>query len=80
MSAKPVQVSINSELLRRVDADQETREQGRSAFVRSAIEAYLAAKARRDIDRQIAVAYQSRADDLLAETADVMDAQSWPDD
>jgi hypothetical protein len=37
MAAKPVQISIDSALLERVDADPETRARGRSAFVRAAI-------------------------------------------
>lgn len=80
MAAKPVQISIDTELLRQIDADEETRAQGRSAFVRSAIELYLSAKRRRQIESQIAAAYRGRADALLAEAADLMDAQAWPDD
>lgn len=80
MAAKPVQISIETELLRQVDADQETLTQGRSAFVRSAIELYLTAKRRRQIETQIAAAYGGQADALLAEAADLMDAQEWPDD
>jgi metal-responsive CopG/Arc/MetJ family transcriptional regulator len=80
MSAKPVQVSIDTELLRRVDADVETRTQGRSAFVRSAIELYLSAKQRRQLETQIAAAYRGQADALLAEAADLIDTQAWPED
>ena len=47
MPAQPVQVSIDLELLRRIDADPETRAMGRSAFVRSAVSSYLAAKQRK---------------------------------
>jgi predicted RNA-binding protein YlxR (DUF448 family) len=63
-----------------VDADQETRSRGRSAFVRSAIELYLTAKQRRQIEAQITAAYGGHADTLLDETADLIDAQAWPDD
>jgi metal-responsive CopG/Arc/MetJ family transcriptional regulator len=80
MPAKPVQVSIDTELLGRIDDDPETRTHGRSAFVRAAVEHYLVAKQRRQIDAQIAVAYGGRADDLLAEIADLMGAQAWPED
>ena len=80
MSAKPVQVSIDIELLRRIDADPETRKKGRSAFVRSAVSSYLDAKRRREIDAAIRAAYGSAADDMQAEVAGLMDAQSWPRD
>jgi metal-responsive CopG/Arc/MetJ family transcriptional regulator len=80
MAAKPVQISIDTELLRQVDADYETLTKGRSAFVRSAIELYLAAKRRREIETQIAAAYGGQADALLAEAADLVDAQEWPGD
>ena len=80
MPAKPVQISIDADLLERVDADAETRARGRSAFVRSAIEQYLRRKGRRQIDAQIEAAYRGRADAMLAESANVMDAQEWPDD
>jgi metal-responsive CopG/Arc/MetJ family transcriptional regulator len=56
MAAKPVQISLDRELLARIDRDPQTRKQGRSAFIRDAVEMYLAAKRRRGVDRQIAVA------------------------
>jgi metal-responsive CopG/Arc/MetJ family transcriptional regulator len=80
MPAKPVQVSIDLELLRRIDADPETREKGRSAFVRSAVSSYLDAKRRREIDAAIRAAYGSAADDMQAEVTGLKDAQSWPPD
>jgi predicted RNA-binding protein YlxR (DUF448 family) len=78
MPAKPVQVSIDVELLRRIDSDPETREKGRSAFVRSAVSSYLEAKRRRDVDAAIRAAYAGAEDDMAAEVAGLMDAQSWP--
>lgn len=80
MAAKPVQVSIDVELLRRIDADPETRERGRSAFVRSAVSSYLDAKRRREIDAAIRAAYGGAGEDMQAEVADLMDAQAWPAD
>jgi metal-responsive CopG/Arc/MetJ family transcriptional regulator len=80
MPAKPVQISIDEELLDRIDADPEAREKGRSAFVRTAVERYLDAKQRREIERQIASAYGQRAGAMLDEIAAVMDAQEWPAD
>ena len=78
MAAKPVQISIDFDLLRRIDADPETREKGRSAFVRSAVSSYLAAKQRREVDAAIRAAYGRAADAMKAEGADLMDAQAWP--
>jgi metal-responsive CopG/Arc/MetJ family transcriptional regulator len=80
MPAKPVQVSIDVELLRRIDADPETREKGRSAFVRSAVSSYLAAKQRKVIDLAIAAAYGGAADAMEAEVSELLDAQAWPRD
>ncbi len=79
MPAKPVQISLDTRLLERIDADQETRTRGRSAFIRSAIELYLTAKRRRQVDRQIAAAYGDDGDALLADVTDVIDAQAWPE-
>jgi metal-responsive CopG/Arc/MetJ family transcriptional regulator len=78
MAAKPVQISIDADLLRRIDQDPETRKKGRSAFVRSAVSSYLAAKRRRETDAAIRAAYGDSADDMAAEVAELMDAQAWP--
>jgi len=80
MPAKPVQISIDVDLLRRIDSDPETIENGRSAFVRSAVSSYLDAKRRRDVDTAIRAAYGGAEDDMQAEAADLMDAQAWPRD
>ena len=80
MPAKPVQISIDFELLRRIDADPETREKGRSAFIRSAVSSYLRAKRRREVDAAISAAYTGAADAMMAEVSDLLDAQAWPDD
>lgn len=80
MAAKAVQISLEPELLRRIDADPETRDQGRSAFIRAAVELYLRAKGRQQIDDAIARAYSGRADEVNREIADLMAGQSWPKD
>ena len=80
MPAKAVQISVDLELLRRIDADPETREKGRSAFVRSAVSSYLAAKRRKEIDSAIGAAYGGVADAMEAEVSDLLDAQAWPRD
>jgi metal-responsive CopG/Arc/MetJ family transcriptional regulator len=80
MGARAVQVSLDAELLDRVDRDPETRERGRSAFVRSAIELYLEAKDRREIDERLASAYRGHAEPMAAEIAELLDRQTWPTD
>ena len=80
MAAKPVQISLDTALLDRIDQDPETQAEGRSAFVRKAIERYLAAKERRQIDARIVAAYGGTSDALLTEAADLMAAQTWPAD
>jgi metal-responsive CopG/Arc/MetJ family transcriptional regulator len=80
MAAKAVQVSIDTDLLRRIDADPEARQKGRSAFIRSAVASYLRAKRRRDVDAAIAAAYSGAAKAMRADVADLLDAQAWPDD
>ena len=80
MSARPVQISLDSELLSQIDADPEVRERGRSAFIRSAVELYLKAKQRREIETRLAQAYAGQAASLLEEVEDLLGAQSWPND
>jgi metal-responsive CopG/Arc/MetJ family transcriptional regulator len=80
MPAKPVQVSIDAELLRRIDRDPETKARGRSAFIRSAVASYLEAKRRKDVDAAIRAAYGGVADAMEAEVAGLGDAQAWPHD
>jgi metal-responsive CopG/Arc/MetJ family transcriptional regulator len=80
MAAKPVQISIDTALLRRIDADPEAREKGRSAFVRSAVELYLTAKERQEIESSLRRAYTGQADALLGEIEDLIGDQAWPSD
>ena len=78
MTAKPVQVSIDTDLLARIDDDPEARTKGRSAFIRSAVVLYLEAKERRDIEARIAAAYGGQSRALQEEVADLVEAQAWP--
>jgi len=78
MAAKAVQISLDSDLLKRVDRDPEVRKLGRSAFIRSAIDLYLRAKERRADDDAIRSAYGSQADAMLGEVEDLLGAQAWP--
>jgi metal-responsive CopG/Arc/MetJ family transcriptional regulator len=80
MGAKPVQVSIDSELLSRIDEDPETRQRGRSAFIRAAVKLYLDTKERRRTDAAIERAYAGEADVLMDEVAELLPDQAWPSD
>jgi len=80
MSMRAIQVSMDEDLLKRIDGEPEVKERGRSAFIRSAIRVYLKAKRRREIDDEISRAYEGCADDMLDEVADLVGAQAWPED
>lgn len=80
MAAKPVQISMDTALLRRIDSDPEARAKGRSAFVRSAVELYLTAKERQEIESRLHQAYAGEADALLGEIEELMGEQAWPSD
>jgi metal-responsive CopG/Arc/MetJ family transcriptional regulator len=76
--AKAVQISLDEKLLRRVDAEPETKRRGRSAVVRSALLLYLDAKKRRAVDDAILRAYGDAADEMACEIESVVGAQAWP--
>ena len=78
MSARPVQISVDEAMLQRIDDDPEAREKGRSAFIRSAVECYLAAKERQEMEARMQRAYEGQADVLLQEVDDLLDGQRWP--
>jgi len=80
MSALPVQISLDSDLLDRIDADSEVREKGRSAFIGSAVQIYLKAKERLAIEARLVQAYSGQADILLDEVEELLGAQRWPND
>jgi metal-responsive CopG/Arc/MetJ family transcriptional regulator len=79
MATRPVQISMDEDLLARIDADPEALRDGRSAFLRKAVSFYLAAKERRELDEAITTAYSGQADAMAAEIAEFMDAQGWPE-
>jgi metal-responsive CopG/Arc/MetJ family transcriptional regulator len=80
MRSQAIQVSMDPELLKKIDRDPEVKKRGRSAFIRSAVELYLKAKRRREIDTEIARAYERSADDMLDDVAELVGAQKWPGD
>jgi hypothetical protein len=71
---------MDEALLREVDRRKETRERGRSAFIRLEIELYLELDRRMSIDRAHARAYGGRADVLLAQFEDLVTGQQWPEE
>jgi predicted RNA-binding protein YlxR (DUF448 family) len=71
---------MDPDLLERIDSDPEAKEHGRSAFVRSAVELYLAARQRQRIEAGIQRAYGGQADALEAEVLELMNEQAWPED
>ena len=79
MPAKPVQISMDTDLLRRIDADPEVREKGRSAFVREAVALYLDVKERRTLEERLQRAYEGQADAMLDEVAEIVGVQEWPE-
>lgn len=80
MSSQPVQISLDEKLLRQIDADPETKEKGRSAFIRAAVRLYLKAKERMSVDEAIASAFSGKADAMLREVENLISEQVWPTD
>ncbi len=80
MTARPLQISMDPELLSLIDAEPEVQKEGRSAFIRKAIRLYLDAKRRRAIDQQLIQAYAGQADAMLEEVEDLISEQAWPDE
>jgi metal-responsive CopG/Arc/MetJ family transcriptional regulator len=80
MPAKPVQISMDTELLRSVDRDPEVRLRGRSAVISSAVRMYLAAKDRQQLEARLASAYGGQADVMLEEVRGLVVGQAWPTD
>jgi len=76
--AKAVQISLDDTLLRAIDSDPESRRAGRSAFIRKAVNAYLEAKRRRDVDEAFRRAYRGKADELFDDIRDLIGGQAWP--
>jgi len=80
MPSRPVQISLDSELLARIDRDPQARKEGRSALIRRAVELYLAAKHRREVDAQLVKAFAGQADEMLDDVEQLLEAQAWPED
>ena len=80
MAARPVQVSLDTALLKQIDSDPEAKKHGRSAFIRAAVELYLVAKRKRAIDTQIKRAFSRTSDELLEDVAELIESQAWPEE
>ena len=80
MARRPVQISLDVELLKRIDRDPEARKKGRFAFIRSAVEFYLRTRERAEVDEAIQSAYRGQGEALLKEVDDLFEAQEWPAD
>jgi metal-responsive CopG/Arc/MetJ family transcriptional regulator len=78
MPARSVRITFDEDLLRRIDADPEARIRGRSAFIRSAVESYLAAKERQEIAANLERSYAGQADLMLLEIEDLLEGRMWP--
>jgi predicted transcriptional regulator len=78
---KAIQVSMDENLLGRLDADDEVRRDGRSAVLRRAVEAYLRRKRRDTIARGYEKAYgRPVGDGLGREWSGWADEGAWPDE
>lgn len=74
---KAIQITLDEQLLARLDADSEVRRHGRSAVLRRAAEEYLRRGRKRAIDSQYAKAYGAQPG-LGAEFAGWEGEGSWP--
>jgi len=72
MVARPVRISLDDEVLARIDEDPEAREKGRSAFIRAAIESYFTDRERREIEGRLLRVYSGQADAMRAEVEDLL--------
>ena len=75
---KAVQISLDPSLLKRLDADAETKTRGRSAFLISAVLQYLRDKERERVDGQFQAALQGREAELFSEVEPFLSGQAWP--
>ena len=75
---KPIQILIDEPLLRRLDADEEVRDVGRSEVLRRAAKAYLRRSRTRRIAEAYRRAYGSRPG-LGDDWAAWEDEGSWPE-
>ena len=80
MATKSLRITLDEKLVARIDRDAQTRREGRSAFVRDAVQLYLEAKRRRATDAAIAAALAPHKREILHEVESILEAQEWPDE
>jgi metal-responsive CopG/Arc/MetJ family transcriptional regulator len=82
MSARSVQISLDEKLLARIDRQSLARRKGRSAFIRVAVEAYLAAERTRATDDAYDRAYGNKgaSEQAFTEFGPLIKGQAWPED
>ncbi len=76
---KAIQITFDEELLERLDGPPEVRDKGRSAVLRDAAAAYLAAQEARDISRRYQSGYGAAPEDD-EEMEGWADEGTWPED
>jgi metal-responsive CopG/Arc/MetJ family transcriptional regulator len=82
MAARSVQISVDERLLARIDRQPLARRHGRSALIRAAVEAYLAAERTRAVDEAYDRAYSGKGASRRAfeEFAPLIEGQAWPEE
>lgn len=73
-----MQISVDRELLDRIDSDPEVRQKGRSAFIRAAVWRHLVAKQQQEIEARLAASYGGETDALLGEIEELLGEQTRP--
>jgi metal-responsive CopG/Arc/MetJ family transcriptional regulator len=76
---KTIQITMDERLLSKLDADEETRRDGRSAVLRRAAAEYLKARQRSRIDEAYQRAYKE-AQDVDREFEGWQDEATWPNE
>lgn len=79
MYMKAIQITMDEELLRRLDATPEVQRDGRSAVLRRAAEEYLLRRQRAQVKERYQSAY-GEGGGLGAEFADWEGQGAWPDE
>jgi metal-responsive CopG/Arc/MetJ family transcriptional regulator len=74
---KTIQITMDEKLLARLDADEETRRDGRSAVLRRAVADYLGRRRRSAIASGYRKAYSKKAA-IVSELAHWEDEGVWP--